>query len=244
MATARRALVELGAEAFRDVDAIVLIFPTWRTNDGTLIRAIESLVAARGSVVAIPVEVGPEDAKRIAAMRADEVDAFVDLAGDDRCRRLPVAPRHRARGRARPWGAGEPMSIGTSIRARMQRGAGTPEDSVAMRVVVAGAVEVAILAVVAQGGVSGAAAILPLVMAPVGYVFSYRQRHHSNITTKVLLSVGLAGGVRGVPAECPSSRARSTRRGCRWRRCSSGCRCCTRSTSRGGATCRSRWCRA
>ncbi|MGZ5296813.1 MAG: transglutaminase family protein [Actinomycetota bacterium] len=60
-----------------------------------------------------------------------------------------------------------------------------------MRVVVAGAVEVAILAVVAQGGVNGAAAILPLVMAPVGYVFSYKQRHHSNITTKVLLSVGL-----------------------------------------------------
>ncbi len=60
-----------------------------------------------------------------------------------------------------------------------------------MRVVVAAAVEVAILAVVAQGGVSGSAAILPLTLAPVGYVFSYRQRHRSNITTKVLLSVGL-----------------------------------------------------
>jgi len=83
------------------------------------------------------------------------------------------------------------MSVATTLRARMLRGAGPPEDSVAMRVVVAGAVEVAILAVVAQGGVSGAAAILPLVMAPAGYVFSYRQRHRSNITTKVLLSVGL-----------------------------------------------------
>ena len=60
-----------------------------------------------------------------------------------------------------------------------------------MRVVVAAAVEVAILAVVAQGGVSGSAAILPLTLAPVGYVFSYRQRHQSNITTKALLSVGL-----------------------------------------------------
>ena len=60
-----------------------------------------------------------------------------------------------------------------------------------MRVVVAAAVEVAILAVVAQGGVNGSAAILPLTLAPVGYVFSYRQRHQSNITTKVLLSVGL-----------------------------------------------------
>ncbi|MGZ8645878.1 MAG: transglutaminase family protein [Actinomycetota bacterium] len=83
------------------------------------------------------------------------------------------------------------MTAATSLRARMLRGSGPPEDSVAMRVVVAGAVEVAILAVVAQGGVNGAAAILPLVMAPVGYVFSYKQRHHSNITTKVLLSVGL-----------------------------------------------------
>ncbi len=83
------------------------------------------------------------------------------------------------------------MTVATSLRARMLRGLGTPEDSVAMRVVVAGAVEVAILAVVAQGGVSGTAAILPLIMAPVGYVFSYKQRHRSNITTKVLLSVGL-----------------------------------------------------
>ena len=60
-----------------------------------------------------------------------------------------------------------------------------------MRVAVAGAVEVAIIAVVAQGGVKGSAAILPLALAPVGYLFSYRQRHHSNLTTKVLLSVGL-----------------------------------------------------
>jgi transglutaminase-like putative cysteine protease len=60
-----------------------------------------------------------------------------------------------------------------------------------MRIVVAAAVEIAILAVVAQGGVNGTAAVLPLVMAPLGYLFSHKQRHHSNITTKVLLSVGL-----------------------------------------------------
>ncbi len=83
------------------------------------------------------------------------------------------------------------MTAASTLRARMNRAAGPPEDSVAMRVVVAAAVEVAILAVVAQGGVNGTAAILPLVLAPIGYVFSYRQRHRSNITTKVLLSVGL-----------------------------------------------------
>ena len=78
-----------------------------------------------------------------------------------------------------------------AITARWRRAAGPPEESVAMRVVVAAAVEIAILAVVAQGGVNGSAAVLPLVMAPVGYLFSHKQRHHSNITTKVLLSVGL-----------------------------------------------------
>lgn len=60
-----------------------------------------------------------------------------------------------------------------------------------MRLAVAGTVEVAILAVVAEGGVSGIAAILPLLLAPLGYYFSYTQRHRSNITTKVLLSIGL-----------------------------------------------------
>ena len=70
-------VVDRGGEAFRDVDVVVLIFPTWRTNrDGALARAIESLVATRTRVVAVPVEVGPDDAKRMAAMKADEVDAL------------------------------------------------------------------------------------------------------------------------------------------------------------------------
>ncbi|MGH2597604.1 MAG: transglutaminase TgpA family protein [Actinomycetota bacterium] len=83
------------------------------------------------------------------------------------------------------------MSASDVIIARWRRPAGPPEDSVAMRVVVAAAVEIAILAVVAQGGVNGSAAVLPLMMAPAGYLFSHKQRYHSNITTKVLLSVGL-----------------------------------------------------
>jgi hypothetical protein len=71
-------VVDKGGEAFRDVDVVVLVFPTWRTNrDGALVRAIESLVAARARVVAIPVEVGPDDARRMAAMKAEEVDALV-----------------------------------------------------------------------------------------------------------------------------------------------------------------------
>ncbi len=71
-------LVDLGAEAFRDVDTVVLIFPTWRTNgDGALAQAVDALTAAHARVVAVPVEVGPDDARRMAAMRAEEVDAFV-----------------------------------------------------------------------------------------------------------------------------------------------------------------------
>ena len=75
-------VVDRGGEAFRDVDVVVLIFPTWRTNrDGALARAIEALAAAHTSVVAVPVEVGPDDAKRMAAMKAEEVDAFVATLG-------------------------------------------------------------------------------------------------------------------------------------------------------------------
>jgi uncharacterized protein (DUF58 family) len=71
-------LVDIGAEAFRDVDVVVLVFPTWRTNgDGALARAIEALSAAHTSVVAVPVEVGADDAKRISALKPEEVDAFV-----------------------------------------------------------------------------------------------------------------------------------------------------------------------
>ncbi len=70
-------LVDMGGDAFRDVDVVVLIFPTWRTNgDGALARAIEALAATRTYIVAVPVEVGPDDARRMAAMKAEEIDAF------------------------------------------------------------------------------------------------------------------------------------------------------------------------
>ena len=52
--------LDRAAEAFRDVDVVVLIFPTWRTNaDEALARAVSGLAATRASVVAVPVEVGP-----------------------------------------------------------------------------------------------------------------------------------------------------------------------------------------
>jgi len=89
--------VDRAAEALRDVDVVVLIFPTWRTNgEETLTRAIEGLAATRASIVAIPVEVGPEDARRIAALRTDEVEAF-------------VASLHRAGADVYPWRDGVPL---------------------------------------------------------------------------------------------------------------------------------------
>jgi uncharacterized protein (DUF58 family) len=90
-------LVDMGAEAFRDVDAVVLIFPTWRTNgDGALARAIEALAAAHARVVAVPVEVGPDDARRMAAMRPEEIDTF-------------AAALVRAGADVYPWRYGSPL---------------------------------------------------------------------------------------------------------------------------------------
>ena len=50
------------------------------------------------------------------------------------------------------------------------------EDSIAIRVVVAVAVEVAILAVVTQpGAVEPLTAVAALLLAPLGYLFSYHR---------------------------------------------------------------------
>ena len=60
-----------------------------------------------------------------------------------------------------------------------------------MRVVVAVAVELAIVAVVAQHAVDAASAVGALTLAPVGYWFSYRRRYRANLFIKVCLAVGL-----------------------------------------------------
>ncbi len=67
--------VDAAGTALIGVDEVVLIFPTWRTNgDAALARAVEELADGRPHVVAIAVEVGPEDARRVAALRPEEVD--------------------------------------------------------------------------------------------------------------------------------------------------------------------------
>jgi transglutaminase-like putative cysteine protease len=68
---------------------------------------------------------------------------------------------------------------------------GPPEDSIVLRLLAATAVEVAIVAVVAQGATDALTAVAALTLAPLGYWFSYRQRHRSAVATKVVLAVGL-----------------------------------------------------
>ena len=81
-----------------------------------------------------------------------------------------------------------------------------PEDSVALRVVVAAAVEVAILAVVAQPqAVAPITAIAAVLGAPVGYLFSYQRRARSNVGLKVLLSIALLAALGQFMASATSA---------------------------------------
>ncbi len=66
-----------------------------------------------------------------------------------------------------------------------------PEHSIALRVVCALAVEIGVLAVVAQGVLDDRVATLALVLAPVGYVVSYRRRSKRNTVIKILLAIAL-----------------------------------------------------
>ena len=92
------------------------------------------------------------------------------------------------------------------MRLWLRKPSGPPEDSVAIRVVVACAVEIAIAAVVVQpDAVPAPVAMAALVLAPLGYWFSFRRRRSSNLLLKVALSVALLaalgqflGEVRGV----------------------------------------------
>ncbi len=66
-----------------------------------------------------------------------------------------------------------------------------PEDSVALRIVVAAIVMVAVGAVVAQDVVGPFTAVGAIVLPPIGFAFSHSQRHRSNVATKVILAVAL-----------------------------------------------------
>ncbi len=60
-----------------------------------------------------------------------------------------------------------------------------------MRVVVALAVEIGLLAVISQGVIQDRTTVVALVLAPFGYWLSYRRRRANNVVLKTLLAVGL-----------------------------------------------------
>src|SRR5262245_3492468 len=106
--------------------------------------------------------------------------------GRDRCgavaRRRWVRRARRDRGRGR---GSEPVNL------RLTGAKALPEDDLGMRIAVAAAVEIGLLAVVAQGVLSDRTALLALVLAPIGYVVSYRRRAANNVAIKVVLACGL-----------------------------------------------------
>ena len=73
----------------------------------------------------------------------------------------------------------------------LRRPAPPPEDSIAMRVVVALAVELGIWAVVTHAAVAPSTAAAALVLAPAGYLLSYHRRYRSNLVIKAGLVLGL-----------------------------------------------------
>ena len=103
MATA----VDASGITLANVDEVVLIFPTWRTNgDAALVRAVEELAGGRPHVVAIVVEVGPDDARRVATLRPEEVDEV-------------EAALRRAGAEVYIWRYGQPLPAALSVEAVM-----------------------------------------------------------------------------------------------------------------------------
>ena len=178
-------------DEMRGVESILIATPVWKgSRSEELVANLTRLGQVVTRLVVVPVGVS----------RADrELDAFVDAleeAGVD----------------ARPWqvdgdlavsigGGGAVLErIGRSVRFALRRPpTAPPEDSVAIRVVVALAVEAGILAVVLQAAVDPLSAVAALVLAPLGYLFSYRHRATSNLAVKVVLSVALLASARPVP---------------------------------------------
>jgi transglutaminase-like putative cysteine protease len=82
--------------------------------------------------------------------------------------------------------------VGRAVLIRLlRREAPSPEDSRTLRLVVALMVEIAVVAVVAQGAVGPETAAAAIVLVPAGYVFSYVRRCSPSIPTKLVLALGL-----------------------------------------------------
>ena len=177
----------LGTNDVRGVQSLLVVTPAWERPGVELLSALELAAERFRRLVVVPVEV---------ARRAPALEGFVLRARGRRpgraalAARRPVArrrprdgPRHRPDRAAR--GGSDPVRW-TSRRVRS-----APEDSVPLRVVVALAVQTGIVAIVLQDAVDPGTAVAALVLAPVGYVVSYRRRAADNLVLKIAISVAL-----------------------------------------------------
>ena len=213
--TVAQALGSLDDDVLRGVETAVVITPAWSATGRSALEAAAARLPVDRVVVVAVLDEGQEPP----SLDAAEVIAW--RSGQD------------SRRGVRPRSGGRPV--------RLSRATVLPEGSVPLRVVVALAVELGIVALVLAGAVDAVAAVCALVLAPVGYAFSHRHR-----AADVVRGEGGPHG-RSRAARSPRSCGRSagsgrwTRRGSRSRRCSCGSRSCTPSTSLGAATWRSRW---
>ena len=82
----------------------------------------------------------------------------------------------------------ESRSPSVVLRRRL---AAPSEDSVTLRVVIALAVEVGIMAAVTQRAVPSGVGVAALALAPIGYVVSHRRRNRSGVVIKIAISIAL-----------------------------------------------------
>ena len=171
-----------------------VVFPTWRQNDADVLPP--AVAAPRR---ADPAGRGGAGGARCATTPNTRRSTRPAIAGlEQRLRAagavgLSLARRRDARPRPRDGKAGADEASDS------QAVAAPPEDSIALRVVVAVAVEVAIVAVVAQPrAVEPLTAVAALILAPLGYLFSYRRRDRSSVILKIAAVGGPAGRARPV----------------------------------------------
>ena len=91
----------------------------------------------------------------------------------------------------RPWACGPIAMAGRLMRLGLSGAKALPEDSIALRVVVAPGGRGRAVAVISQGVVADRTAFLALALAPAGYVLSYRRRGRPERPREGALAAGL-----------------------------------------------------
>ena len=194
------------ADAFRDVDVVVLIFPTWRTNgDGALVAGDRGDVGRRTRPSSrCRSRSGPTTRSGSRRCGPIEVDGLVSALVRSGADVYPWRHGTPLDVRAHPGTGGDGVTVATSLSRGCAAAREPPRNPWRCASSSPVAVEVAILAVVAQGGVNGhggdpaarAGARRLRVLVPAA---SPLEPHDQGVALG-----GTARGVRGVPAERPT----------------------------------------